>query len=101
MISAQEAKEIGLVNKVFPADELMVETRKVASQIASKGRVATRAVKYAIDRGMNLDLINACALEMEAFALKLSPEPCGLCVLCERLTDGGKIGKPATSGNWS
>jgi len=69
MISAQEAKEIGLVNRVFPPDKLMDETRKVASLMASKGRVATRAVKHVIDQGMSLDLKNACALEMEAFAL--------------------------------
>ena len=69
MISAQEAKEIGLVNKVFPADTLMAETRKAASLMASKGRVVTRAVKHVIDQGMNMDLRNACAIEMEAFAL--------------------------------
>jgi enoyl-CoA hydratase len=69
MISAQEAKEIGLVNKVFPPDTLMEETRKAASLVASKGRVATRAVKHVIDQGMNMDLRNACAIEMEAFAL--------------------------------
>lgn len=69
MISAQEAKDIGLVNKVFPPDKLMEETRKVACLIASKGRVATRAVKHVIDQGMNQDLRKACVLEMEAFAL--------------------------------
>ncbi len=69
MISAQEAREIGLVNKVFPPEKLMEETRKVASLIASKGRVATRAVKHIIDNGLNMDLQNACAIEMEAFAL--------------------------------
>ena len=36
MISAQEAKDIGLVNKVFPPETLMEETRKVASLIATK-----------------------------------------------------------------
>jgi enoyl-CoA hydratase len=77
MISAGEAKEIGLVNKVFPPDSLMEETRKVASLIASKGRVAIRAVKHVIDRGMDLELINACALEMEAFALCFASEDSG------------------------
>jgi enoyl-CoA hydratase len=74
MMSAQEAKEIGLVNKVFPPDKLMEETRKVASLIASKGRVATQAIKHIIDQGMNLDLRNACAIEMEAFALCFASE---------------------------
>ena len=74
MISAQEAKDLGLVNKVFPPGSLMEETRKVASVIASKGRVATRAVKHVIDQGMNLDLKNGCALEMESFALCFASE---------------------------
>jgi enoyl-CoA hydratase len=69
MISAQEAKEIGVVNKVFAPEKLMEETRKIAFLIASKGRVATRAVKHVIDHGMNIDLQNACAIEVEAFAL--------------------------------
>ena len=69
MISAEEAKEIGLVNKVFPPEKLMEESRKTAAVIAGKGRVATRAVKHVIDQGMSIDLQNACAIEMEAFAL--------------------------------
>ncbi len=74
MISAEEAMEMGLVNRVFPPDTLMEETKKVASLIASKGRVATRAAKHVIDQGMNMDLRNACALEMEAFALCFASE---------------------------
>jgi enoyl-CoA hydratase len=52
----------------------MEETKTVASLIASKGRVATRAAKHVIDQGMNMDLRNACALEMEAFALCFASE---------------------------
>ncbi|MGD8373155.1 MAG: enoyl-CoA hydratase-related protein [Syntrophobacterales bacterium] len=74
MISAEEAMEMGLVNRVFPPDTLMEETKTVASLIASKGRVATRAAKHVIDQGMNMDLRNACALEMEAFALCFASE---------------------------
>jgi enoyl-CoA hydratase len=59
------------------AETLMEETRKVASLIATKGRVATQAVKHVIDQGMNLDLLNACALEMEAFALCFASEDAG------------------------
>jgi enoyl-CoA hydratase len=69
MISAQEAKEIGLVNKVFPPDALMEETRKTAKLIASKGRAAVRAVKQAVNRGFDVDLRNGCAMEVDAFAI--------------------------------
>ena len=37
MIGAQEAKELGIVNKVFPPDELLPEAKKVAAQIAKGG----------------------------------------------------------------
>jgi len=69
MISAMEAKEIGLVNKVFPPETLIEETRKVATLIASKGKVANRAIKRVINTGMDVDLQSGCVLEVEAFAL--------------------------------
>ena len=40
IISAQEAKALGLVNKVFPPDKLWEETMKTAKVIASKGKVS-------------------------------------------------------------
>jgi len=69
MITAQEAKEIGLVNKVFPPDKLWEETLKTANLIASKGRVSLRAVKQCVDRGYDTDLRRGCQIEAEAFGL--------------------------------
>jgi enoyl-CoA hydratase len=69
MISAKEAMEMGLVNKVFPPETLMEETKKVAALMASKGKVALKAIKQVINRGMDTDLRTGCALEIEAFAL--------------------------------
>ncbi len=69
LISAQEAKEIGLVNKVFPADKLWEETMKTAKLLASKGRFSIMAAKRCIDRGYDLDLRAACAVETDQFAL--------------------------------
>ncbi len=69
IISAQEAKEIGLVNKVFPPDKLWEETMKTAQLIATKGKVSLRGVKECIDRGYNLDLRDGCYMEIDAFAL--------------------------------
>jgi len=75
MINAQKAKEIGLVNKVFPADELWDETMKTARALASKGRVSITAVKRCIDQGFNQDLRSACAMEANYFGLcKVSPD---------------------------
>jgi enoyl-CoA hydratase len=69
LISAQEAKEIGLVNKVFPQDQLMAEVRKTAKLMASKGRAALRAIKHTVNRGADVDLRNGCAMEVDAFAI--------------------------------
>ncbi len=69
MIKADEAKSIGLVNKVFPAETLWEETMKTASLIASKGRVALKGIKECIDRGADMDLINGCRIESDAFGL--------------------------------
>ena len=72
MISAQEAKEIGLVNKVFPPDKLWEETMKTANLLASKGRVSLRAMKQCIDRGFETDLRSGCHMEVDAFGLNVS-----------------------------
>lgn len=72
MISAQEAKEIGLVNKVFPPDKLWEETMKTANTLASKGKISLKAVKDCIERGYDVDLRDGCYMESDAFALCLT-----------------------------
>ena len=69
MITALEAKEIGLVNKVFPLETLMENVMKTAKKIAAKGRVSVRAAKEAINRGTDMDLENGCKLEVDSFAI--------------------------------
>ncbi len=72
MIGAQRAYEIGLVNKVVPAAELMAVARETAKKILSRGPVAIRLAKMAMNRGLDLDLGNACALEASLFAAGFS-----------------------------
>jgi enoyl-CoA hydratase len=72
MISAQEAKSLGLVNKVFPPDKLWEETMKTANLIASKGKVSLRSVKQCIDRGYDTDLRRGCQMETDHFGLCMS-----------------------------
>lgn len=69
MITAAEALQIGMVNKVVPAASLMEEVLKTAREIAAKGRVSLRAVKQAVNSGLNTDLATGCHIEIEAFAL--------------------------------
>ena len=74
MISAQEAKDIGLVNKIFPQEKLWEETIKVAKILASKGKVAIRAVKETIQMGHNQDLRTGCFMESDAFGICMASE---------------------------
>ncbi|MFZ0133381.1 MAG: enoyl-CoA hydratase-related protein [Desulfobacterales bacterium] len=69
MITAAEAQQIGLVNKVCAAEALMEETLKTARAMAAKGRVALRAAKQAVNCGVETDLVTGCNIEIGAFAL--------------------------------
>jgi enoyl-CoA hydratase len=68
IIDVQLAKEIGLVNRVFPVDELEDAVLKTAKKIASKGKVSTRACKELINYGYDMSLENSLRLEAEAFS---------------------------------
>jgi enoyl-CoA hydratase len=52
MVSAQRAYEIGLVNRVVPAAELMAEAKKLAQTFASKAPIATRYILEAVNQGL-------------------------------------------------
>ena len=68
MIGAEEAKAIGLVEKVFPPEDLLAETEKFAKLILSKAPIAVRLAKVAINNGLNMDLPTGVNLEAEASA---------------------------------
>jgi len=74
MISAVEAKQIGLVNKVCPGGTLIEEASKTANVIAQKGKVSLRAAKQSIDHGMNVDLASGCAMEVDGFAICMASD---------------------------
>ena len=64
-VSAQEAYRIGLVNKVVPADQVMVEARRYASILAENGPLAVQAVKRSVLAGSGLSIEAALMKEME------------------------------------
>ena len=67
-ISAERAKEIGMVNYVVSPDELMNKAMELAEKISSKAQVAVRASKLAIRRGIDCDISTAVTYEALAFA---------------------------------
>lgn len=68
MISAMEAGQIGIVNKVCPPENLMAEVTQTATLIASRGKVSLQAAKQTINRGLDVDLASGCEIEADAFA---------------------------------
>ncbi len=72
MITAQQAKELGLVNRVVLKDKLMGEAKEFAAKIASKSRTAIKMAKRAIDYGIETDLRTALEIERDAFAVLFS-----------------------------
>ena len=56
VLDAREAERIGLLNKVFPAEELMDKTLEIARKISSKGPLALKLAKMAINMGMETGL---------------------------------------------
>jgi len=72
LIDAAEAKALGLAAQIFPPETLREECLKTAKSLAEKGRVALRAVKEVINRGFEVDFLNGCAMEVDAFAVCLA-----------------------------
>ena len=68
VIDAKTALDLGLVDRVVPHDQLMVEAKKMASAIAQKSKICLALAKTAINRGLSLDLSSALDYEIECFA---------------------------------
>ena len=62
-ISAEEAYQIGLVNRVVPIDEQLKAAEEIAKKIASCNPTAVRYAKQAVVRGLDLSLAEGLDLE--------------------------------------
>jgi len=69
MIDAQEAYRIGLVNKVFPQDQLLPETEKLLRGILAQGPVAVALTLDAVERGLDMTLDEGSNYEATLFGL--------------------------------
>ena len=86
MIDAEKAKAIGLVNEVFPQEELMPAAVKLAKKIAKNAPIAVQLSKAAINRGINCDVVTGIAYEAEVFGLCFSTadQKEGMAAFCEK-----------------
>ncbi|MCI8639756.1 MAG: enoyl-CoA hydratase [Coprococcus sp.] len=66
-IKADEALRIGLVNAVYPQEELMNAAKKMASGIAMNAPIAVRNCKKAINDGLEVNMDDAIVIEEKLF----------------------------------
>ncbi len=66
-IKADEALRIGLVNAVYPVEELLPAAQKMAAGIAKNATIDVRACKKAINEGLELGMDEALVLEEALF----------------------------------
>lgn len=66
-IKAEQAKAIGLVNDVFPQEELLEQAKKVAGIIAANAPIAVRNCKKAINDGLDATMDDAIVIEEKLF----------------------------------
>ncbi|MGA2767494.1 MAG: enoyl-CoA hydratase-related protein [Candidatus Bathyarchaeia archaeon] len=74
MIDAKTAEQLGIVNMVVASDKFKETVRQFALELASKAPVAIRVAKALINKGADIALDSALALEREGFGVVASTE---------------------------
>ena len=74
MIDAKTAEAIGLVNHVYPADELESKTMELANKIAEKAPIALQLCKEAVKFASRSNLDEGLRREIDLFAICFSTE---------------------------
>ena len=74
MVDATTAEQLGIVNMVFPAEEFREKARQFAKELTFKAPVALKVAKALINKGADMSLDAAIALEREGFGVVASTE---------------------------
>ncbi|MDH7563880.1 MAG: enoyl-CoA hydratase-related protein [Candidatus Bathyarchaeota archaeon] len=74
LVDAKTAEQLGIVNMVVPADKLRETARQLALELAAKAPVAIKVAKALINKGAEISLDAALALEREGFGVVASTE---------------------------
>ena len=69
IISAKEALKIGLVSEVVTREELAAEAETIAKNLTTKGPIALRYAKEAVNKGLDLTLEQGLQLEADLYLL--------------------------------
>jgi enoyl-CoA hydratase/carnithine racemase len=68
-VTAQEAVQIGLVNRIVPRETLLTEAKALAYTLAQHNSRAIALAKRAIRRGSDLSLTEGLRLEKRLFSV--------------------------------
>ena len=74
IVKGNEAYDLGILNKLVPAEELLLSAEELAKSIMKNAPLAVEKAKHVIQVGSELPLKNAIRLETEAEALLFSTE---------------------------
>jgi enoyl-CoA hydratase len=69
MVTAEEAHRVGVINRLFPPEQLKEGTFKLANTILSRGPVAVRLAMETINRGLNMSQQEGEIIESDMFGL--------------------------------
>lgn len=65
--SAEQCKDFGFVNRVYPAESLLDEARKLAETIASRGPIAIALAKKSLNTGTEMHITEGLDQEAKLF----------------------------------
>ena len=65
-LTAKEAEQWGLINKAVPADKLEETVMEMANKLKERSPMASKFIKYSVNRGMQVDLYSGVELEKSA-----------------------------------
>lgn len=63
-VDAEEAYRIGLVNRIYPQEQLLEEAKKIAGKIADKSPIVVRLAKKSVQEGANLPIETGMMVEV-------------------------------------
>lgn len=79
MVTAEEAKNLGIVNKVYPPELLMEECQKTIQNLSKYSLTAIRQAKHAINEGISMGINEALEFEKNL---------CAVCFATQERVDG-------------
>jgi len=74
IVDAKTAEQLGIVNMVVPTEKFREAVQQFAAELASKAPVALKVAKALINKGSEISLDAAIALEREGFGVVASTE---------------------------